>query len=135
MSNAACPPAPFEFPRRTAGAGGVWRALRRGLFVTVGGAVILLGFVISPLPGPMGLPVAVAGLVIVLRNATWAKRLFVRAQRRWPNWIYPVRRLMRPKPEIAPVFWKMMLRTEQLISRSRLKILKALRRRAMRRQG
>lgn len=140
----ACPTAPALIePSARGGArggamsgakGGVWRALRRGLMTTAGAAVIVLGFVIAPLPGPMGLPVALAGLVLVLRNATWAKRLFVRAQRRWPNWVYPVRRLMRPKPQIAPVLWKSMLHSEKLVGRGRLKVLAPLRRSLLRRR-
>ena len=64
--------------------------------------------------GLIGLAVAL-GLGIVLRNSMSAKRIFLKLQRRKPNWVYPIRRLMRRKPEIAPVFWQGMLRIERLL--------------------
>ena len=55
-------------------------------------ALVVLGFLImaaSPLvgvvPGPGGILVFAAGLVLVLRNATWARRHFARLKRRWPR--------------------------------------------------
>jgi len=55
-------------------------------------ALVVLGFVImlaSPLvgiiPGPGGILVFALGLVLVLRNATWARRHFARLKRRWPR--------------------------------------------------
>lgn len=55
-------------------------------------ALVVLGFVImaaSPLvgiiPGPGGIVVFALGLVLVLRNATWARRHFARLKRRWPR--------------------------------------------------
>ena len=33
------------------------------------------------LPGPLGVPVSLLGLVMILRNSYWAKRQFIRAQR------------------------------------------------------
>ena len=81
--------------------------------------VIALGVLIAPLPGPGGIPVIALGLVLVLRNSWWAKRQFIRAQRARPKWVYPFRRLMRKKPEIAPVFWQQALRAEKVVLRRR----------------
>ncbi|MCR5877415.1 hypothetical protein [Phenylobacterium sp. J367] len=53
------------------------------------------------------------GLVVVLRNSYAAKKAFVRAHRRWPTVVHPLRRLMRKEPEIAPVFWQAYLRVER----------------------
>jgi hypothetical protein len=54
--------------------------------------LVVLGFVVmaaSPLvgviPGPGGILVFAAGLVLVLKNATWARRHFARLKRRWPR--------------------------------------------------
>ncbi|MET0272942.1 MAG: hypothetical protein ABW360_08120 [Phenylobacterium sp.] len=90
----------------------VGRLVRSGL-VTLGGLVILAGVLIAPLPGPGGIPVIAVGLVVILRNSYKAKRAFVRAQRRWPKLLYPLRRLMRREPEIASVFWQQYLRIER----------------------
>lgn len=98
----------FRRPRRS-----LIRRLKRMAFMALGTVLILLGALIAPLPGPFGLPVAVVGLVIVLRNSYWAKRRFIRAQRAWPRYVYPFRRLMRKKPEFAPVFWQQALRMER----------------------
>ena len=104
---------------------GLARRLRRLALMAVGFLIIVLGILIAPLPGPGGVPVIALGLVIVLRNSWWAKRQFIRAQRARPKWVYPFRRLMRKKPEIAPVFWQQALRAEKVV-------LKRPRRRLMR---
>jgi len=109
------------------------RFLRLGL-VLLGVLIIIAGAIIAPLPGPFGLPIAVVGLMIVLRNSMWAKRSFIRAKRRWPNWVYPFRRLMRRRPEILPVFWQQILRTERLLVRRGSRFMAAFRRRTLRRR-
>jgi len=90
----------------------VGRLIRGGL-VALGSVIIVAGVVIAPLPGPGGIPVIALGLVVVLRNSYKAKRLFIRAQRRWPKTLHPMRRLMRKEPEIASVFWQQYLRIER----------------------
>ena len=57
--------------------------------------MIGLGVVIAPLPGPGGVPVMAAGLMLVLRNSASAKRGFVRLHRRHPRVVGPVRRVLR----------------------------------------
>lgn len=86
-----------------------WALMAGGLFV------ILLGILIAPLPGPGGIPVIAVGLMLVLKSSFWAKRQFIRAQYAKPRWVYPFRRLMRKKPEIAPVFWQQALRAEKVV--------------------
>lgn len=101
--------------------------------MALGFVVIFLGVLIAPLPGPGGVPVIALGLVMVLRNSWWAKRQFIRAQHARPKWVYPFRRLMRKKPEIAPVFWQQALRAEKLVlRRARLRRLARIRRRLRR---
>lgn len=87
--------------------------------MTVGFVIMAVGLVISPLPGPGGIPVIALGLVLVLRNSWWAKRQFIKLQYAQPKWIYPFRRLLRKKPEIAPVFWQQALRAEKVVLRRR----------------
>ncbi len=78
--------------RETAGRVARWAALAFGVLV------LLAGVVLTPLPGHVGLPLLVVGLMIVLRNSFQAKRRFLRWQRRHPKLIFPIRRLMRRGP-------------------------------------
>lgn len=98
---------------------GTFRRLLMGgtkvLSIGIGGLLVLAGIVIMPLPGPFGLPIMIAGLFLTLKASYRAKRLFIRAQRWKPNWVHPLRRLLRKKPEVAPVFWQQALRVERLV--------------------
>ena len=95
---------------------------RTGL--TVGGLVLVVaGVVIAPLPGPLGLPLTVIGLMMVLRGAFRAKREFVRLQSRHPKFVRPLRRLLRRDPEIIPFAWQQALRVERLVLPRRFRFL------------
>jgi hypothetical protein len=93
----------------------------RFLLLTLGGIVMLVGLVLAPLPGHVGLPLLVVGLMIVLRNSFAAKRQFVRIQRAHPKMVFPIRRLMRREPEIVLVFWQQYLRVERLVLPKRVR--------------
>jgi hypothetical protein len=110
----------------------VVRRVVRGGLIVAGGAIMVTGFVIAPLPGPFGLPLAAVGLMIVLKNSMWAKRKFIRVQHRHPNFVYPVRRLMRREPEFAPVMWQQTLRMERLVLKRDLRVLRKARLRLFR---
>lgn len=111
------------------GASRLWR----GVLVGLGFFIVVLGVIIAPLPGPMGLPVSIAGLVIVLRNSYWAKRQFIRTWRRHPKWLTPVRRLLRPRARFLSIIWHQMLRTEKLvITKTKDRVLGPVRRRFLR---
>lgn len=103
------------------------RALKRSALLVVGVLVVLLGVLIAPLPGPGGIPVIALGLMLILRSSYWAKRQFIRAQYARPKWVYPFRRLLRKRPEFAPVFWQQALRAEKLVLRRTRRPLKGLR--------
>jgi len=90
------------------------KLMRMGL-VAIGLLIILLGVLISPLPGPGGLPLVVLGLMIILRNSFKARRQFIRMQRRHPKWVSPLRKLMSRDPEFLKLFWSTLLRMERLI--------------------
>jgi Putative transmembrane protein (PGPGW). len=111
----------------------VSRFLRTGLML-LGVAIIILGIIIAPLPGPGGIPVIVVGLMIVLRNSFKAKRQFVKFQRRHPRTAYPIRRLLRREPEVFPVFWQQYLRVERVVLPSRYRFAVKMRRRFRRRR-
>lgn len=91
------------------------RVAKRWALMGGGLVVVLLGILIAPLPGPGGIPVIAVGLMLILKSSFWAKRQFIRAQHARPKWVYPFRRLMRRKPEIAPVFWQQALRAEKVV--------------------
>lgn len=107
------------------------RLVRWGL-VLLGLLIIGLGVLISPIPGPGGIPVIVIGLMIVLRNSFYARRQFVKFQRAHPKVIFPIRRLLRREPEVFPVFWQQTLRVERVLLPKRFRFLASLRRRSRR---
>ncbi|MBI1406335.1 MAG: hypothetical protein GC145_09445 [Caulobacter sp.] len=84
--------------------------------MALGVLVILLGIVIAPLPGPMGVPIMVVGLILILRTSFAAKRWFLRAVKRYPRALNPIRRLLRRNPPFAQVFWQQLLRVERLVT-------------------
>lgn len=100
------------------------RTARRWALMAGGLLVVLLGILVAPLPGPGGIPVIAVGLMLILRSSFWAKRQFIRAQYARPKWVYPFRRLMRRKPEIAPVFWQQALRAEKMVLRRRRRLVR-----------
>jgi hypothetical protein len=87
----------------------------RWLLIGLGLVIMLVGLPLVALPGHIGLPLMVVGLMIVLRNSFSAKRRFVRMQRAHPNVVFPIRCLMRREPEIVQVFWQQYLRVERLV--------------------
>ena len=89
--------------------------IARVLLVALGLLFIAAGFVIAPLPGPLGLPLTVIGLMLVLRNSFKARKQFVRFQHAHPKLVFPLRRLLRREPEVVLVAWQQVLRIERLI--------------------
>jgi hypothetical protein len=116
-----------DFAREVAG------RIKRGGLVLLGFAIIALGVLIAPLPGPGGIPVIVVGVMIVLRNSFKARRQFVRLHRAYPKTLYPIRRLLRREPEVVALFYHQTLRVERLLLPRRFRFLKPLRRRFRRR--
>jgi hypothetical protein len=123
----------LTMPRAFTSADDAARALvarvTRWALIALGVAIVLAGVAIAPLPGPGGLPVIVVGLMILLRNSFWAKRQFVRFQRAHPKTVFPIRRLLRREPEVMPVFWQGILRTERVILSKERRFARKLRRR------
>ena len=62
-----------------------------GLFA-VGVVLIILGIIISPLPGPGGIFLIAPGAALILKTSMWAKRRYVKFKRwqpkagRWADW-------------------------------------------------
>lgn len=105
----------------------------RWLFMGLGIAIIGLGVLIAPLPGPGGLPVIVVGLMVTLRNSFWAKRQFIKFQRAHPKMVFPIRRLLRREPEVMPVMWQGILRMERVVLRKERRFVRKVRKHFRRR--
>jgi len=103
--------------------------IRRSGMVLLGFAIIGVGILIAPIPGPGGIPVIVVGLMVVLRNSFKARRQFVRLHRAYPKTLYPIRRLLRRDPEVVALFYHQTLRVERLLLPKRIRFIKGLRRR------
>ena len=99
--------------------------------IALGVVLIAAGFVLIIVPGHYFL--IVVGLILVLGNSFWARRQFIHLKRRHPNWIMPLRKLLRRKnPKVASVFWQQVLRGERLFLKGR-SWLASMRRRFLRR--
>ena len=102
--------------------------IKRLGFVLLGFAIIGVGILIGPLPGPGGIPVIVIGLMVVLRNSFKARRQFVKLHRAYPKTLYPIRRLLRREPEVVALFYHQTLRVERILLPRRMRFFKKLRR-------
>jgi hypothetical protein len=109
-----------------------WRRVARGALIVLGSVLIAVGAVGALLPGHLGVPVLVLGLIIVLRSSTQARRQFIGLQRRHPKIVFPIRRLLRREPEVFPVAWQQALRIERMILPKRWRMARSLRRRFFR---
>jgi len=109
------------------------RDVLRWTLLILGGFFVLLGVMLTPLPGPLGLPVTLVGLMLVLRNSFKARRWFVRFQHRHPRIIFPLRRLLRKDPQVVSLGYQQVLRIERLILPADWRRTKSLRRQHFRR--
>ena len=91
------------------------RRVGRWLLAGVGYALVAVGAVFAVLPGHLGAPVLAVGLVLSLRSSVRARRAFIDLQHRHPRLLFPIRRLLRREPEVAPVVWQALLRLERLL--------------------
>ncbi|MFI4975277.1 MAG: hypothetical protein ACHP84_12120 [Caulobacterales bacterium] len=119
-------------PLRAALSHRLMRRLWRWLLLIIGGLLIGVGAVGALLPGHLGVPILVVGLILVLRTSMQARRQFVGLQRRHPNIVFPIRRLLRREPEVIPVVWQQLLRFERLVIPRRWRAAARLRRRHLR---
>nr|WP_166177479.1 hypothetical protein [Altererythrobacter segetis] len=61
------------------------RTGKRLFMLALGPALIVLSPVVGLIPGPGGLLVLLAGVAVTLQSSQVAKRLYVRAKRKWPG--------------------------------------------------
>jgi hypothetical protein len=121
-------------PRRAPGPPSLGRRVGRIALLTLGWILIGVGLPLAVLPGHLGAPMVAVGLIIVLRVSRPARRLFIGLQRRHPRIVFPIRRLLRRKPEVIPVLWQQFLRTERFLLPRAWRRARALRRRLFRRR-
>jgi len=105
-----------------------WRRVSRAILLAVGWVLLAFGLIFALLPGHLGLPVMIVGLIIVLRSSFGARRRFIGLQRRHPRWFFPIRRLLRREPEVLPVAWQQALRIERFLLPRRWRPARAIRR-------
>ena len=91
------------------------RRLWRNVLVCLGLLLIPLGLIGAVLPTHLLGALLVLGLILVLRNSIRWRRRFIRLQRRFPRYGYPLRRALRG--EVIPVVWHELLRTERVTAR------------------
>lgn len=78
----------------------------RWIMIASGWVIMAAGIIISPAPGPMGAPIFAVGLILVLRNSRWARRQYIKMQRRYPKVLGPVRTgVLRQKTPMGFVRW------------------------------
>lgn len=63
--------------------------------LALGGLLVILAPLASPLPGPGGILLFAGGLILILRNSRSARLRFARLKRRWPRTGGLVDRAMR----------------------------------------
>ncbi len=111
------------------------RMARRGVrwvMLLVGFALLPIGVVGAVLPTHLGAIFLVIGLALILRASYSARRTFIRVQRRHPKVVFPLRRLLRREPEVMPVAWQQILRTERAVLPRHWRVAGAARRRIVR---
>jgi hypothetical protein len=119
----------------TAPARAMARRGARWVMMGVGFVLIAVGALAQLTPLPIhfpGLLVIVGGLVLVLRSSYSARRTFIRMQRRHPRVVFPMRRLLRREPEVIPVAWQQVLRTEKVVLPRRWRVAGRIRRHLVR---
>ena len=107
----------------------LWRRLGRWTAIGTGYGLMAIGGVGTVLPGHLGAPILAVGLVISLRASYRARRQFIGLQRQHPKILFPIRRLLRREPEVAPVAWQALLRFERMVLPRRVRFAGKLRRR------
>jgi hypothetical protein len=93
------------------------------LMTVVGLVLMVIGVVITPLPGPFGVPVILLGLIILLRSSMWVKRLFMRLVKQHPKLLKPVRAMLRPGAKVVAMLWLQALRLERRVLRKDRRML------------
>ena len=71
--------------------------VKKVVFLGTGWILVVAGPIVGLLPGPGGLPITAAGLVLILSQSYTAKRIFIRWQQLHPRVLGPLRRFISRK--------------------------------------
>lgn len=93
------------------------------LMTLLGLGLMLVGVVITPLPGPFGVPIILLGLIILLRSSVWVKRLFVRLVQKYPKVLRPLRAMLRPGAKVVALLWLQAMRIERRLLPARWRFM------------
>ncbi len=107
-----------------------WRRITRAAWIVAGFVLIAIGLVGVWIPFTLHLlgVFVVVGAIMVLRHSIAWRRRFIRLHRRHPKHVHRLRRLLRRKPEVWPVLWHELLKTERTLLPHRWRGLRRWRR-------
>jgi len=71
--------------------------VKKVVLLGIGWILVAAGPVVGLVPGPGGIPISGAGLVLILSQSYTAKRIFIRWQQRHPRILGPLRRFISRK--------------------------------------
>ena len=98
------------------------------LLMSLAGMILMaFGVVLAPLPGPVGVPFVLFGLILLLRSSVWIKRQFVKLVRAHPRWLRPLRTMLRPGAKIVSLVWLQGLRVERGLMPRRFRFMQSSR--------
>jgi hypothetical protein len=98
------------------------------LLMSLAGMVLMaFGVVLAPLPGPVGVPFVLFGLILLLRSSTWIKRQFMKQVRAHPRWLRPLRAMLRPGAKVISLVWLQGLRVERGLMPRRFRFMQSSR--------
>ncbi len=69
--------------------------MKKVLLMALGWLLLVIGPLVGLLPGPGGIPIVAAGLILILSQSYTARKIFVRLERRFPRVLGPLHRFMR----------------------------------------
>ena len=104
----------------------------RPIWIALGLLLMLIGLPAAFIPTHVGVVLVMLGLIVVLRSSFSWRRRFIRLQRRYPRFVFPIRRRLRR--EVLPVIWHETLRAERFWLPTDWRTFRRLRRRLRRRR-
>ena len=104
----------------------------RPIWIALGLLLMVVGLPAAFIPTHVGVVLLMIGLILVLRSSFSWRRRFIKLQRRYPRFVFPIRRLLRR--EVLPVIWHETLRAERFWLPTDWRTFRAIRRRFRRRR-
>jgi hypothetical protein len=67
----------------------------RIVLLSIGFLLLAITPIVGPIPGPGGLFTFAGGMILILQNSNWARKVFARTKRRWPRFGHYSEKAMR----------------------------------------